>query len=210
MKGKIEKEKETTTQIYVKNRYGQEILVRALIDLGSEISIISESLAQKLRLPRQPATTAIFDIGERSVRLQNHWPHLQGLELADPDFQESDPVELILGAAVYALIIEDGLCKEDPNSFVALKTSLGWIFSGVATGNASNSLVIVHLCNTEHDLSKLVMRFWQQEKIEGRTVPQAPDDIWCEKHYIKNYKRLDNSRYMVSLPIRKQNNNFLG
>ncbi|XP_070519758.1 uncharacterized protein [Cardiocondyla obscurior] len=238
-----------TARIYVKNRYGQEILVRALIDPGSEVSIISESLAQKLRLPRQPATTAIFGIGgtksgqahgcislditsstrsayklkvsvfvlprvslnsERSVHLSNHWPHLQGLELADPNFQDSDPVEIILGAAVHALIIEDGLRKGNPNSPVAQKTSLGWILSGIATGSTLDSLAIVHLCNTKHDLAKLVMRFWQQEKVEGGAIPQTPDDIWCEKHFIKYHKRLDSGRYMVSLPIREQNSNFLG
>ncbi|XP_070526948.1 uncharacterized protein [Cardiocondyla obscurior] len=238
-----------TARIYVKNRYGQEILVRALIDPGSEVSIISESLAQKLRLPRQPATTAIFGIGgtksgqahgcitlditsstrsayklkvsvfvlprvslnsERSVQLSNHWPRLQGLELADPNFQDSDPVEIILGAAVHAFIIEDGLRKGNRNSPVAQKTALGWILSGIATGSTLDSLAIVHLCNTKHDLAKLVMRFWQQEEVEGGAIPQTLDDIWCEKHFIKYHKRLDSGRYMASLPIREQNSNFLG
>lgn len=37
--------------------------------------------------------------------LQNVWPHLQDLELADPDFTSSAQIDLLLGADVYSAII---------------------------------------------------------------------------------------------------------
>ncbi|XP_070518811.1 uncharacterized protein [Cardiocondyla obscurior] len=213
-----------TARVYVKNKYGQEILVRTLIDPGFEVSIISESLTQKLNLPRRHATTAIYGIGgsksgqahgslnlelksctqtpyklkvmalvlprvalnvQRTITLQNTWPHLQGLELADPEFQVSDPIEVILGAAVHALIIENGLRMGDANSPIALKTALGWVLSGIATGNATDSLAVVHHCKIDNDLSQLVSQFWRQEEAIKRPLPLTADDEKCEKYYGK-------------------------
>lgn len=37
------------------------------------------------------------------------WPHLRGLELADPDFLAIDPIEILLGVDVYTVIFRSGL-----------------------------------------------------------------------------------------------------
>lgn len=52
-----------TARIMATERYGDQILVRALIDPGSEISLISESLVQRLRLPRSSAAITIYGVG---------------------------------------------------------------------------------------------------------------------------------------------------
>lgn len=53
------------------------------------------------------------------------WSHLQGLELADPDFCLADPVDILLGADVYATILGQGLRKGGASDPVAQNTSLG-------------------------------------------------------------------------------------
>ncbi|XP_011884025.1 PREDICTED: uncharacterized protein LOC105571160 [Vollenhovia emeryi] len=69
------------------------------------------------------------------------WPHLQDLLLADKDFTSPEHIDLILGADVYAQILEDGVVKGDADAPIAQRTSLGWIILG-PSGLASLSLKI--------------------------------------------------------------------
>ncbi|KMQ84476.1 hypothetical protein RF55_17678 [Lasius niger] len=53
------------------------------------------------------------------------WAHLDGLELADPEFLAADPVDLLLGADVCADILQEGLRRGGPQEPVAQQTTLG-------------------------------------------------------------------------------------
>lgn len=52
-----------TARVLVVDRAGVRHAIRALVDPGSETSLIAESLTQRLRLPRTPASVAIFGVG---------------------------------------------------------------------------------------------------------------------------------------------------
>ncbi|XP_071582222.1 uncharacterized protein [Temnothorax nylanderi] len=52
-----------TARVTIADRHGDPHEVRALIDQGSEVSIVSESLVQRLRLPRSRTRVSIFGIG---------------------------------------------------------------------------------------------------------------------------------------------------
>lgn len=53
-----------TARVLVAYRYGEPHFVRVLIDQGSEVSIVIESLVQRLRLQRNHSSVTIFGIGE--------------------------------------------------------------------------------------------------------------------------------------------------
>ncbi|XP_071579379.1 uncharacterized protein [Temnothorax nylanderi] len=52
-----------TARVTVANRHGDPHPVRVLIDQGSEVSIVAESLVQRLRLQRSRSAVSIFGIG---------------------------------------------------------------------------------------------------------------------------------------------------
>lgn len=52
-----------TVRVWATDSMGREHSVRALLDPGSETSLIAESLAQRLRLRRTPASVAIYGVG---------------------------------------------------------------------------------------------------------------------------------------------------
>ncbi|XP_024867312.1 uncharacterized protein LOC112451722 [Temnothorax curvispinosus] len=52
-----------TARVTIADRHGDPHEVRVLIDQGSEVSIVSESLVQRLRLPRSRTRVSIFGIG---------------------------------------------------------------------------------------------------------------------------------------------------
>ncbi|KMQ86855.1 hypothetical protein RF55_14051 [Lasius niger] len=161
-----------TARVTVADRYGNPHTIRALIDQGSEVSLISEALVQQLRLPRTHSAVSIIGIGgarsgatrgkvklaltskatgaEFSAvafilpRLSSYqgttmtsstaWPHIKRLTLAEPHYLKDDPVDVLLGAEVYSIILEDGLRKGGPHAPIAQRTILGWILSGGVEG----------------------------------------------------------------------------
>ncbi|XP_025993937.2 uncharacterized protein LOC113004546 [Solenopsis invicta] len=52
-----------TARVRVTDRHGVDHFARALIDPGAESSLVTESLAQRLRLPRSHTSVAVFGVG---------------------------------------------------------------------------------------------------------------------------------------------------
>jgi len=129
------------------------------------------------------------------------WNHLSGLELADPDFLTTDPIDILLGADVYAAILQEGLRKGEPYQPVAQKTSLGWILSGTVGSAAAPRRALTHACRVEEDLSVLVRQFWQQEELPVGDSPLNPEDQRCEDFFRQTYSRATDGRYTVRLPV---------
>ncbi|KMQ87813.1 hypothetical protein RF55_12812 [Lasius niger] len=230
-----------TARVVVTDRHGDSHTVRALIDQGSEVSIVSEALVQRLRLRRSHTSVSISGIGGASTgatrgkvslslsskvtaaafsvvayilpRLsayqgstaRNHtaWPHLHGLPLADPLYTQEDPVELLLGAEVCSIILEDGLRKGGPRAPIAQKTSLGWILSGGCEEISPDKNRSSHQCTADHELVDLVRRFWEQEKEPTASMVLTPDEEKCEEFFVRTHKRTTSGRYIVRLPFSK-------
>jgi len=127
----------------VEDAFGNPLEVRALVDQGSETSIVTEKLVQRLKLPRWQASVSVIGAGDVqtcvakgrvSLRVTSRvkqiavmtnaiilpritcyrgvpgirlgeWPHIRGLELADPEPASADQIDVLLGADVYADIM---------------------------------------------------------------------------------------------------------
>ncbi|XP_029165401.1 uncharacterized protein LOC114936392 [Nylanderia fulva] len=227
-----------TARVRVLDCHGSWQSARALIDQGSESSIISERLAQRLRLPRRAAAVSVYGVGEKRtgvtkgkmrLTLQSRrgesptfvnalvlpkltlfsggcrssrrtWTHLEDLELADPEFCSSDPVDILLGADVYGTIIRQGLRKGGSKDPVAQQTSLGWILSGTVSSTAPSQHISAHHCQIEEDITCLVRRFWEQEEVHRPSPTLTKAELECEEHYRRHHSRSPDGRYIVRLP----------
>ncbi|XP_011859011.1 PREDICTED: uncharacterized protein LOC105556524 [Vollenhovia emeryi] len=228
-----------TARVNVADRHGTKQSARALIDSGSEISLISEALTQRLRLPRSAAPVSIIGVGGRrtatangkvsvhlssrtsnfsmplntlvlprisaySARLSaasHEWAHVQGLSLADPDFGTSDPVDLLLGADVFHLIIQEGLKKGGPQQPIAQQTALGWILSGIVHGTQQQLPALAHQCCVDKHLASLIGLFWEQEESPRTASPLTEDEQRAETLFVQTHSRTENGRYVVRLPV---------
>ncbi|XP_049866891.1 uncharacterized protein LOC126367429 [Pectinophora gossypiella] len=65
------------------------------------------------------------------------WPEIADLELADPTFCKPGKIDLILGADIYAEILQHGMLslREDTQTLIAQRTTLGWLISGKSKSN---------------------------------------------------------------------------
>ena len=85
---------------------------------------------------------------------------------ADPRYDLSDKIDILLGAQVHASIIEQGLWKGDTvDTPIAMQTLLGWIISGATSHQSSNhrALLTANLQVDDIDLNGLLRKFWDIE-----------------------------------------------
>lgn len=120
--------------------------------------------------------------------------------LADPMFRTPAPVDLLLGAGVWAGTLREGLQTGDLG-VVAQNTGLGWIvFGGAVLINKELSRFAGHLATTSDPLEPLIRRFFEFEEPtkRARTIEQEQ----CEQFFIQHHTRDIDGRYVVGIPLR--------
>ncbi|XP_026742369.1 uncharacterized protein LOC113504313 [Trichoplusia ni] len=126
----------------------------------------------------------------------NTWPHLQGLALADPSFNKSGRVDLLLGVDVCAQIMKGEVIKGPPGTPCAQNTTLGWIlFGNVEYNLPEREIIVMHL---NIDLNDMLKRMWEQDPYDQRQ-PTA-EERRCEEIYAITTTRNKDGRYIVTLP----------
>lgn len=121
------------------------------------------------------------------------------LTLADPDFNKSAPVDLLLGADIFAQVLRGTSIRSSADEPVALDT----VFGHVIIGNidlAPTKIVNSFLEYYDNSLEGFVRRFWELEQVEAREVP-SPEDSLAEKNFVETLARSESGRFIVSLPF---------
>ncbi|CAB0030689.1 unnamed protein product [Trichogramma brassicae] len=132
-----------------------------------------------------------------SCRDTKEWPHLKGLQLADPDFERPGRIDVLLSTQIHARVIQEGLKTGDYDAPIAMKSRLGWILSGRADKPSRGGTIVC--LQTNGQLDNLLRSFWEIEE-PPRALPWSTEDKLCEEHYKKNTVRLPDGRYQVRLP----------
>lgn len=70
------------------------------------------------------------------------WPHLQGLKLADVNFDKPSTIDVLLGAEAYEKIILDGLIGKVENSPTAQNSRLGWLLFGAVKSKSTDEKLL--------------------------------------------------------------------
>ncbi|CAB0032775.1 unnamed protein product [Trichogramma brassicae] len=136
-----------------------------------------------------------------SCRDPKIWSHIQGLQLADPNFERPGRIDVLLSTQIHARIVQEGLKTGGENAPIATKSRLGWILSG-SVDEPSQGGTIVCL-QTDGQLDDLLKSFWEIEE-PPHALPWSAEDKLCEAHYQKNTIRLADGRYQVRLPAKPE------
>ncbi|KAL4108119.1 hypothetical protein QTP88_018370 [Uroleucon formosanum] len=140
-------------------------------------------------LPKQSLSSGIKD------RYSN-------LALADPHFDVSSPVDLLLGGDVYASIMDGRKVSIDNALPSAFSSIFGWILIGPVSDSETRAYQSLPVCMTL-SLECLMDKFWQVE--EPAMVPSTfTDNGQCEKLFSEQMGRLPSGRFSVPLPFRSQ------
>ena len=138
--------------------------------------------------------------------VSHDWSVFLSLPLADPDFSSNQSIDMIVGAAFYPLILQEGLVK-GPNNSIAQKKASGWIVICSSPSNSDLVRTSQHIATVHEQnvlLNSAIQKFWELE-----SVPPPPfisllsaDDRACHQHFLNTYTRDETGRFIVKLPFK--------
>lgn len=136
-----------------------------------------------------------------------NWPHLKGLHLADPAQPNNEQIDLLIGARIFAQLLQHGLIIGRQGGPIAQKTKLGWIVSGAG----ENFARIQNHMITNELISKQIRAFWEIEENDASKLTSI-DDKYCEKYFVDTTTRSDDGKLIVRIPFNHDPNasDFLG
>ncbi|XP_018396273.1 PREDICTED: uncharacterized protein LOC108774620 [Cyphomyrmex costatus] len=203
---------------------------RALLDSGSQASFISRQLAATLGLPLRPLNVTISGVNSTSSnatmatkdedcivteRITEKLPLTtsrrgdynipRNLKLADPHFNVSSKVDILIGAEIFWELLCIGQIEATHSHPTLQKTRLGWILAGrrsITAAPAENVRAFTTVISNAQ-LHDQLTRFWQIEHL-GNQVVNNKDDAYCEEHFEANVGQNEQGRYIVKLPIKEE------
>ncbi|XP_036344883.1 uncharacterized protein LOC118754131 [Rhagoletis pomonella] len=125
--------------------------------------------------------------------------HLEDLPLADSTIHIPGPIEVLVGADVWGMLLCNGVVTNRPGQPSALQTRLGWVVLG-PTSPKNVALPALRNCTenaNEDRLDYLLERFWLQEEVS----PTPPKDDDCEAIFRRTVSRDSEGRYVVQIPF---------
>lgn len=176
------------TKVYVygfgQNR--QPVREKALISIKSRVSDYRRAVQVLV------TDTLTCNIPPKDIDSES-W-NLTDVNLADPEFHLSRPVDILLGVSTMFDIIRSGN-KEIGDELPRIQnTALGWIIGGGSTYMRANQEVTMVINET---MNSIVSSKWTEE------------ESLCEQLFVDTTTRAEDGRFIVRLP-RKPNANQLG
>ncbi|XP_054713437.1 uncharacterized protein LOC129222899 [Uloborus diversus] len=138
-----------------------------------------------------------------NFRLRKHsWPHLEGIQLADPTFYDTSEIDILLGAELATRLIIGPPLRGQHGTPDALPTEIGYVLAGKVGHCHSDRKSVSHLTVS---LNETLQKFWTVESVPIQEI-QTEDDELAETLFKKSVKRDENGRYIVKLPIKVNSN----
>lgn len=114
-------------------------------------------------------------------------------------------IDLLIGADLYAQLLEGPIIKGDERTPTAQLTTLGWIISGPSNdkNNDDRREMLTLNCSIDQNLQTLLEKFWSQEEVHPPQKNSLPTiDQQCEGHFGQTHSRDNEGRYTVKLPFK--------
>lgn len=159
---------------------------KAIISFKSRVSNYCRTV------PTLVTDTITGSIPHKDINV-DHWD-LSNVNLADPEFHLSRPVDMLLGVSIMFDIIRSGNIEIGEQLPLMQNTKLGWVIGGGNTYLKANREIAMFI--NENISSLLSRKLTEEESI-------------CEQLFIETTLRTSEGRFIVRLP-QKQNVNQLG
>ena len=144
-----------------------------------------------------------------------NWLHIKDLELADPQYESNTTVELILGADIYAVIVQEGTIPGSVYNPVVQRTTLGWSLTCASSVFGISGVRNIY-CTTIHQedepLSNTFTKFCELKSVSTPTaaLTMSKEHAECERHFRNTctYSRDACGKFTVRLPFKSNKHEF--
>jgi len=124
------------------------------------------------------------------------------IELSDPNFNRTGPIDMIIGSDYIPMISLSGFKKSHDGKFSAHETVFGWYILGQMPETVQSFSTLVEIPEEELISSQLKL-FWETEELP-QTSRFSEADAFCEELFASTTVRQEDGRYMVRLPFKKE------
>lgn len=136
----------------------------------------------------------------------------RNIPLADPQFNVSSGVDMLIGTEMFWSLICIGQIKSSDKHPTLQKTKLGWILAGKLSDYPSRSQRVTSLCTSVSniELNDQLNKFWKMEEGSSSSKTYTLEEDLCEQHFVKTSFRNEQGRYVVQLPLKQSSVGYLG
>ncbi|KAI5637924.1 putative peptidase (DUF1758) domain-containing protein [Phthorimaea operculella] len=144
----------------------------------------------------------------RSTIDHNRFKIPPNIQLADPTFNVSSPIDALIGADLFWHIIDGEKRSLGDSLPFLIKSQLGWLIGGPLLASRSDNIAssnhaIASYFVTNKQLDDKLCRFWELEEIPTKRPLLSEEEKACELHFKENTTRLENGRFCVKLPLKE-------
>ncbi|XP_048007225.1 uncharacterized protein LOC125242520 isoform X2 [Leguminivora glycinivorella] len=138
------------------------------------------------------------------------WMHLKDLDLADPYFHKSGPIDMLVSVNLFAAALQSGVVKGNPDEPIAVRTVFGWLVMGECPrdintsrsrcskgsgGDTERCFLVSSL-----SLDNSIKRFWELEGFDlPKNIVLSKSELSCENQMENSYCRSPEGRMVVPL-----------
>lgn len=122
----------------------------------------------------------------------------ENLQLADPDFHESQNIDILIGADKFWDLLSEGKMRLPKGPFLQ-NTQLGWIVSGPINIKRNTSYI---RCNFSQTVEAQLRKFWELEELPKLCDTRSEEEKECEHHFVKTTTRNSDGRFCVNIPLK--------
>ncbi|UYV61031.1 hypothetical protein LAZ67_1003189, partial [Cordylochernes scorpioides] len=129
---------------------------------------------------------------------EHQFDHLQGLQLADPQYQYTAPIDILLGADIAFSLFKGAIKYGHEGQPKAIKTLLGWLLFGEIKTfqKKSRNYQKLHTFNCTLNNWEPIFSLWEEEL---KTKLDPFEDDFNEIHFKTTHERETTGRYIVRL-----------
>ncbi len=129
---------------------------------------------------------------------------LQGLQLADPNFDYPGRIDMLLGSDVLDAIMLTGRRSLQDGLLHAWETVFGWSIRGkcIPEPPPLQSHLCLHFHASDPTTDDLLTAFWETEEAPLDHKQFSEEDLQALDHFQKTHSRNEEGRYIVRLPVK--------
>ncbi|XP_055642989.1 uncharacterized protein LOC129779508 [Toxorhynchites rutilus septentrionalis] len=130
----------------------------------------------------------------------SRWNLLDKIPLADPRFNISSGVDILIGGDLFYSLLETHKIHLSTGYPMLQRTVFGYVVAGRLSEPSNGSSICV--VSTTASLDNRLQRFWEVENFDNYKA-MTPMEEACEEHFQRTASRTSDGRYMVRLPLRE-------
>ncbi|XP_058840578.1 uncharacterized protein LOC131696067 [Topomyia yanbarensis] len=131
----------------------------------------------------------------------SNMPYLEGLQLADPQFNKPASTDIILGADMFLSILQSGQIKDHNGNPMAQRSIFGWMVTGkISKQECAHTYHSVINLQHEVDIDRTLRLFWEDQELHS-LKQHTKDELTMIELFNSTLTRSKEGRFIVRLPM---------